>query len=672
MRWISHRFGVLLGCAAMLLSGCGGGGGGTAPPAPSQVTISGVAATGAPFAGATVTLYDRNGAALNSGTVQADGSYTLTAPADAPAPLVLEAVREDQTLVSTYAETKSTRLNITPLTHLIAALLAPNGDPLGLRGNAAGVTPEKLQAQVDKVVAILRPLLDTVGDTANPLTGEFAANGTGHDKVLDAISVDIRPTGTDANIEVTVKSSDASLRTSFNSTDPAPAPLPPVPAAALPPDNIAGMLQDLVQRMTTCYGLPLEQRVRGATASASTVAGTAADVEAPACRALFLADDPQQYLSSGRRVASNGAFSGLFSRPATGVVFDLPKLLFLRDNETRDPVFTYRWRDAEGNVAHDRLVARVVAGKLKLVGNQYVYDASVLPFAQNREFIHQPEADYLSTGYDIWVTNVVEAGAPIFAKVVVTAPNGATFELKPDGGRSALSIVQSGGQVSSTSVIRLAARFRNAGTASRPAHPSGLNENLVYAEQPYSDAQLRELPENGAWKLEFFHADSGKANVVQQYRTPARAMTLAEAQAMPMVQLTPAAIAELRAESQASGAIVFGPPVAGQTQVADLSTAGNNDFWSVPTGAHAPSSVRVFGRSSQATGRVAYDDSARVRPAARKVIVYCSSADPVADPHCDGASYAEGTSISSIQLYATSPRLEGLGRMTALYYPLPR
>ena len=63
-----------------------------------------------------------------------------------------------------------------------------------------------LDAKVAEVVTILKPLLQAVGDTANPLTGDFKADGTGHDKVLDAVQVDIHTTATAANIEITVKS----------------------------------------------------------------------------------------------------------------------------------------------------------------------------------------------------------------------------------------------------------------------------------------------------------------------------------------------------------------------------------------------------------------------------------------------------------------------------------
>ncbi|MBY0579721.1 MAG: carboxypeptidase-like regulatory domain-containing protein [Burkholderiales bacterium] len=66
--------------------GCGGGGGGAATPATpaGSATISGVAATGAPFANAAVTLTDAAGV-VKTATTGADGSYTidvtgLTAP----------------------------------------------------------------------------------------------------------------------------------------------------------------------------------------------------------------------------------------------------------------------------------------------------------------------------------------------------------------------------------------------------------------------------------------------------------------------------------------------------------------------------------------------------------------------------------------------------------------
>lgn len=677
---LSRCMRAFLAAGILLLSACGGGGGGgSGEPPPTTSTLSGVAATGAPFSGAAIQVYDRAGVLAGSTTAAADGSYSITLPLSVQAPLVLEATREDLTLVSTFAENRSTQLNITPLTNLIAARLAPDGNPLSLRGNATVVTAAALEAKVQEVTAILKPLLDVVGDTANPLTGTFSANGTGHDKVLDSVSVDIRVTGTVSNIEITVRAATSEpIRTSFTSADAAPPPLPSgqITADILPPDNVAQMIADMTARMTACYAVPFAERVSGVSGGATAVTGTAASVIAPACRTMFLDDDPATFLSNGNRVGrdanGNGAFSSLFRAAATGVKFELGKLEFLRNNAEKDVVFSYRSTDTAGNVTYDTLPARNVNGTLKLVGNGYAYSATVRAYAQDREFINQPQASYISTGYDINIFNRVDgSGNPVFAKVVVTTPRNTTLTFVPNGGRSALSIRFANGSVSSTSVLRLAGRFKDPATAGRP---SSLNESLVWADPAYSDDDLRAIPEQGVWRLEFFHADASVANVVQSYRTISRAPTLAELAATPMADLTDAAKAELRAESAATGAISFGPTSASDPNIADLSTAGGGDFWTVPAMATAPTSVTIFGRSPP-TARVPYDDAVNVPGTARKTVIRCSPQGS-ADLHCDNATgvlqYASGTDVTSLQLFAFSPRLTGMGKMIATYYVLPR
>jgi hypothetical protein len=179
--------------------------------------------------------------------------------------------------------------------------------------------------------------------------------------VLDSVEVQIRPAGGVSNIELTVRGADDEDRTSPTSADTSVQPLPVISAADLPLDNTAGLLDEVMQRLTACFALPLQDRVNGATGNTGAVTGTAADVKAPACRTLFLDDDPATFLSNGARVgrdsfgtAPSTACSGAGT---TGLVFENANLAFLRNNPTRDMVFTYRSRDASGNLFPDQLIA---------------------------------------------------------------------------------------------------------------------------------------------------------------------------------------------------------------------------------------------------------------------------------------------------------------------------
>lgn len=679
---IHRMFGAL--ALACLVAACGGGGGGGDPapaPAPTTAEISGIAATGAPFAGATVTIYDRNGLPVKSKGVEPDGSYVLEIPLSTPAPLVVEAVREDTTLVSTFAETRTTRLNITPLTNLVAARLSPDGDPRSLRRDPSAVTPQRLEAEVEALMDLLDPLMDAVGDDIDPLTGTFTADGTGHDRVLDSLTITIRPSGDFSNIEIAVRSAAEIAPLQFTSSSELPAPLPAIDTATLAPVGVAQLIADLTARMTTCYGLPLEERVSGATSSSTAVTGDASSVIAPACRTLFVGDDPASYLNNGFRVgrdsSNNGAFTGLFRRGATGVVFEQGQLEFLRSNPEQDLVFSYRTRDTAGALNYDTLIARNVNGVLKLIGNQYIYNARVRPWVLDREFLNQPQASYMGVGYNVWIANAVAGGSPVFSKVEVTDPKGRKFTFRPQAGRSELSAVKSDGSLSNSSVLMLASRFKSAST---PGSPSGIETGFNWAAPAYTEDQITEIPEQGVWTMEFFHADAGTPNVIQRHRTISRAPTLAEAALMPRADLTPAAKDEIRADTSAFGAVIFPAPSASAPNVADLSTAGGGDFWLVPEGATAPATVSVYGRGPDPDGSGPlrgpnFDDRVTVAATARKALITCTKLS-AGDTHCDNSTgvnqYAQGSIIFVLELFAVQRRGIEMSTSPAFWYPFPR
>jgi hypothetical protein len=197
------------------LAACGGSGG-TDPTviAPATFNVSGTAATGAPFAGATVTLVDSTGAPFAANAVTAaDGSYIVKVLQSAKPPFVVQAVSADKatTLVSVVSEAKDTNTNITPITNLIASRLSPSGDPTKLAGElkagTATFTTATLQVKVAEIVALIQPLMDAAGDKSDPLNGKLVADGTSTaDKVLDSLAISITPSSASSvNIVVTAK-----------------------------------------------------------------------------------------------------------------------------------------------------------------------------------------------------------------------------------------------------------------------------------------------------------------------------------------------------------------------------------------------------------------------------------------------------------------------------------
>lgn len=184
--------------SALLLTACGGGGdatstgasGGTTATATAQ--LSGVAATGAAIAGATVRAVNAAGVAATA-TTGSDGRYTLSISEGAP--YVLTVTDGAGAVWYSYAPAAGTA-HITPLTTL--ALLDANGNrPLAdlVAGWASTrLTDAAVLQGAQRVNANLRSQYAAAGADASALnvfTSSFSANHTGLDAVLDGMRVAI-------------------------------------------------------------------------------------------------------------------------------------------------------------------------------------------------------------------------------------------------------------------------------------------------------------------------------------------------------------------------------------------------------------------------------------------------------------------------------------------------
>jgi hypothetical protein len=696
LEWMQRPAWSIAGAMAMALAGCGGGGSnGTffplpaptpapAPaPAPAQATISGVAASGSAFAGARITIVDKNGATVCDTTTDALGSYTCTLPATASFPVVVTASREDQVLYSVSATASGGRVNVTPLTTIVVSRLSPAGDPAQLAAalSASTVTLDEaaIKAKVDEVIALLKPLLDALGDTVDPITGTFAANGTGHDRTLDSIAVSVRPDGTAANIEITLQLIPTSgtvqpVSVTFRSSDATLPAGPAVNVAQLAAPGVGTAIGSLLDRMTACFALPLSQRVN-APSDTAAVTGGPSNVIAPACRTLFANNDPATYLSGGNRVGrdalGNGSFSGLFRPGTTGAVFNQGELGFYRSNG--DVVLRYRSLDLAGNEVNDVLVARYEGADLKLIGNQYVYNASVRASYELRDFVNSPAISYYATGYNLFVANVNGSnGLPLFSKVQVTSPGGKVYTLVPTAGNSYLGILNQNNVISSvTSILRVAASYRDRGTAGNPID----REPTLFPDPvQLTDDQIVHLLDQGVWTMEFFHADIATPNVIQSYRTHKRALTPGEARQKTYAELTPAMRSLLVSLTSSARTFTFGPPSASAPNNLDFS-AGGQDAWSVPTQAVAPTLFSIFGRAPNVGGTLGtrFNDDANLASTARTARVVCSP-QTVADPHCDTSTgvtqYAQGSNFNTVQLFGRDSTQSEAFSTFAFYVPV--
>ncbi|MNK59229.1 hypothetical protein D3C87_783300 [compost metagenome] len=651
-----------------------GGNGGTPPAAESPGTLSGTVATGAAFAGAALTVFDQTGAKVCEVTVPAEGTYSCVLPAGTKAPLVIQAVRDDLTLYSTTASTATGTTNVTPLTTVVVAQLSPNGDPSKLaaavQADAGAVTPGAISDQVAKLVAALKPLLDALNTSIDPMSGTFQANGTGQDRVLDTLNVSVRPDGTAANIEITVKAQPASEESApvsivFRTGESSIAPLPAVDAAALVQPPTPAMVKDLLDRLNACYALPLNERVDSTIGSDGNAFGEAANVVAPACRTLFVGDDPASFVAAGLHIgrASSGPrrpFESLFRFGPTNLKHDRGNFEYFHPGG--DIALTYRWTDSVGNTDNDVFNARIVNGALKLTGNSNAYRAAVRPQQELKDFLKHANLKYHAAGYNVSVDNVLDGnGDSIFTKVVATssALPGRELVLVPRAGLTTLVLTTDGtanGALNS-SLWRMAARYVD---PAQGGNPSSVEPGNLFAAPQFDDAQLSAIPDQAVWKLEFFLA-AGGPNPVQYVRTFSRAPTLAEAVQLPTVEMTPALRAELMQEIDGvPRGIVFGAPVPSDPSAnnIDFSAEGNQDGWAVPSGAYAPTTFLVAGRGPNNNR---FTDSITVRTSARKAVIYCQPVNSPSDNHCvsvgnNAYQYAQGSSVSSFIFTARTAR----------------
>lgn len=693
---------------SLTLAACGGGGGdggaGGLPPAP-LTSLSGTAATGAPLVGATIVVRDATGAQVQvcrdaasnvvACTVGADGRFSLGLRDGAQAPLVLTATPADggpaQVGVSAQATDGSTA-NITPITTLVAATLSPNGNPHDL--SAADFDAADLQTALATIVSALQPLLDAVGSTLDPLTDAFATDGTGMDKALDVLDVQM---GLDAagvfvvRAEIKLNGDSAQPASLVIAAGGAPATqnMASVTATSLPADGVSMQLAALMQRMAACYNLPHALRVNTATTPHSIIAS--------ACTDLFANSDPSSYLHNGGRVGPGRAFSGMFANRDTGgptgglntLTFDQPVYEYTRTGaEAGDVVFTFRWRDLNGNQDWEQVVVRPQNGQLHFIGNQYLYDARVRPFVQRREFVESASSgfSYFASGYNTLARNHLDgAGNPLFDRVQFVSPSGRVLTVWPSPGFDRLNYRLANGTVSGTPIVNLQWAYFSGGSVG----PSGtdladLETGRIFARdasgnpQPWTNEQIQAIPNQGRWRVDFFFAgNTGTTpDATQWHTTQSRAQTLAETRALAWAAVVPEVVAMMRADiDPARGGILFDQP-----DFLDLRPLLPGDpvhYWSVPTNAIAPTNVLVNGTYTEGALVQRFNDGQGVRTTATTTTIYCSPAS-AADVHCelDGSGnstgrFRAGNVVNTLELWARDGRGVERSHLYALYQRLP-
>ena len=695
---------TIAGCSSSDDAASGGGAPGAPaePPAPVALTLSGTAASGAAFTDAVITVIDRTGATVGtSEPVGSNGRYSVTLAADAQAPFVLIASRpgapgEMQTMVSVLESAESTTVNVTPITHLVASRLAPSGDPLRLAGDiAAGrsqVSAASVAAAVTEIRQILVPVLAATGTTeTDPLKADFAVDGTGYDRLLDSIRVEIIPAdATSSNIEIGIRqtggddtapppviqfsSAQSSVASIVAANDITASSVggAPIGSATLVASGTSALIAELLRGLNACYALPTNVRV-----DLSTTAATAANIVAPECRNLFAGNDPASFKNGGARVGGgqNKPFRGMFFDGGTGTVFSQGNYEYTRPSDGRIAV-SYRNRNADGDETFGTVMVQLEDGKLKLIGNGYDYPAEVVPSQQLRRQITlgQEPFSYYSTGYNLNVANVTQGGgASIFDRVEVTTPRGNVLTLRPRPGRSQLVLqynylpnptgfTDAVNGLSNTGELRLRSEYADAATPANP--PPRVKETArLYFANPANfpdDAAIESIAAQSVWTFRYYLAAApATLAATQVVRTRTRPLSIRELRYQGLMALDEATLARLRAASNP-----IDTPPEGQTLLP--SSAPLEPFtWTVPDRALPPTSATLYGLVTGTT--TPFDDGVRVGSTERAAQIVCPAGDVQCHPTVNGA-YAENTYMNGVSFVST----DATGRSFSMYYSMVR
>lgn len=186
---------LLAAAGALVLSGCNSGS--TVAGAAPAATLSGVAATGAPIIGGTVTVTCSGGGPLTT-TTATDGSWTVTISGQT-LPCAASVTGGNLPGGTTYhALALSTgTVNITPLTDLIVARAVGQAPATWLSGVTAGQWAAITSTAINNALTAVRTALNlTALNSVNPLTDTFTAvSGNTIDNILEALKTALTNAG---------------------------------------------------------------------------------------------------------------------------------------------------------------------------------------------------------------------------------------------------------------------------------------------------------------------------------------------------------------------------------------------------------------------------------------------------------------------------------------------
>lgn len=685
---------------ASTLVACGGGGGGAASNETQPLTVTGVAATGAPMANATLQIYGKDGVAVLTSpvTIATDGTYSATIPATATGPFVFEVDNGSEKVYSVLPDKSgSPVVNVTPISNLIAAKLSSSGNPFNLATEIAAstttVTSSALTSATSTIMTALQPLATALNldSSINPLTTSFTTNGSGFDRMLDSLDVKIEPKGSASQIEVTLKQSvdeNQDLPKISFANSAVPSTLSTVDPTKLVSSGLTPKIQALLDKLTSCYADPLSTRI-------TSGGSTAANIQSQNCKDAFIGNDPAGYKSGGMAVSKTQHFGGIFTAESTaGVTFSDPKFFYtvgtsvISGPTSGDIVFGYRWKDEYGNFQIEKNVGRIdIDGKLKLVGNQYQYDIGVGAYSQRRNYLNQTTSTFNSVGYSFnlscyQLSQNQSAGNKI-VKVNVTSPSGKVITFVPNltgntcnygyfviafpTNKSGVATVDGMGDPSfttGTGFVRLQS-FYETGDTTTTNHPRKLDKNLAFIGGfdgvDLTNDEIEAIPQFGTWKFEYYKTKtSGSTPVATQYfKTTARSLTVdGFKKVVKLPELTADLKTNLTTNTTFYNSIygyykqASGPFVAAWTKSTDAGLAP------------AMYMARIYGNKdisiTPSSSWVGYEDSVKFGSSSKTASIRCGQGEATVQSYCSGtspssANFGTNASIDALDLVSRAP-----------------
>lgn len=365
--------------AGGVLTACGGGGGGTADT-PAASMLSGVAAYGAPLAGASISVYDSNGK-IATATAGTNGSYTANISGFV-APILISATGNSGNSVRKYvalldtSPTAGTTLtaNITPLTHALATLASSDGlspeefaRDINLLKN---LDRAKLAQALTNMQGVLANAFADVGLPTNfdPTKTKFSADRTsGGDVLLDTIKVSQSSDGvTLTNVRIPIASGDSgstatATLTGSTATPPTALPAPTIAAADI--KALDAWLAEVNDCLALAPSARVSKTVMGSTTTYTSFLGACATVSG------FSAG----YKSSGYNLLQT--WGPRLDYIPSGATLAPPEILNFSKNAAGDDTAAVRLNYSAPSGGGSYLeTARKIGGAWAIDGNQRNYD----------------------------------------------------------------------------------------------------------------------------------------------------------------------------------------------------------------------------------------------------------------------------------------------------------